>query len=418
MRFFAPLRQLSDRDVTRFTNVDYHDRVALVATVRGEIIGIGRYDRITPTSAEVAFNISDSYQGRGIGSVLLEHLAVIAWEAGVDGVHRRGPAAEPQDDLGLQRGRLRGEPPLRGRRRLARASRSSRPSGPRRSGSPASTAPSRSACARCSSPTRSRSSARAGAPTRSATTSWRTSMAAGFNGAVHAVNREAHGGARAAGPRPRLGDPRRGRPRRRRGARRTRCSTSWPTAPRPGSGPCSSVSAGFAESGPDGEELQSAAPRRRPRGRDAGLGPNSFGVINNDPDGAAQRLARPRAAAAGSARPLRPERGPRHRGARVRGPPRAGHLRVRLRRQPRRRLGQRLHAVLDRRRQHRRGRASTSSRWATRASSRASPGGWRRPSRVIVVKSGVSSYGVPPGHRARHTRVRPRPSTRCCARPG
>src|SRR6476659_5610615 len=83
MRFFAPLRQLSDRDVTRFTNVDYHDRVALVATVRGAIIGIGRYDRITPTSAEVAFNISDSYQGRGIGSVLLEHLAVIAWEAGV-----------------------------------------------------------------------------------------------------------------------------------------------------------------------------------------------------------------------------------------------------------------------------------------------------------------------------------------------
>ena len=84
MRFFAPLRQLSDRDVTRFTNVDYHDRVALVATVRGEIIGIGRYDRITPTSAEVAFNIADSYQGRGIGSVLLEHLAVIAWESGVE----------------------------------------------------------------------------------------------------------------------------------------------------------------------------------------------------------------------------------------------------------------------------------------------------------------------------------------------
>ena len=32
MRFFAPLRQLSDRDVKRFTNVDYVDRVALVAT--------------------------------------------------------------------------------------------------------------------------------------------------------------------------------------------------------------------------------------------------------------------------------------------------------------------------------------------------------------------------------------------------
>ena len=62
MRFFAPLRQLSDRDVERFTHVDYVDRVALVATVRGEIIGIGRYDKVSPTSAEVAFNIADSYQ--------------------------------------------------------------------------------------------------------------------------------------------------------------------------------------------------------------------------------------------------------------------------------------------------------------------------------------------------------------------
>lgn len=84
MRFFAPLRQLSDRDVTRFTNVDYVDRVALVTTVRGEIVGIGRYDRVTPTSAEVAFNISDAYQGRGVGSVMLEHLAVIAHEGGIE----------------------------------------------------------------------------------------------------------------------------------------------------------------------------------------------------------------------------------------------------------------------------------------------------------------------------------------------
>ena len=58
LRFFAPLKQLSDRDLYRFTHVDYEDRVALVATHRGAIIGIGRYDRITPTDAEVAFNVS------------------------------------------------------------------------------------------------------------------------------------------------------------------------------------------------------------------------------------------------------------------------------------------------------------------------------------------------------------------------
>ncbi|MGL5859781.1 MAG: GNAT family N-acetyltransferase, partial [Phycicoccus sp.] len=83
LRFFAPLRVLSDRDVHRFTHVDYVDRVALVATTRDGIIGIGRYDRVDPRSAEVAFNIGDHHQGKGIGSVLLEHLAAIAQDSGI-----------------------------------------------------------------------------------------------------------------------------------------------------------------------------------------------------------------------------------------------------------------------------------------------------------------------------------------------
>ncbi|MGL5852909.1 MAG: GNAT family N-acetyltransferase, partial [Phycicoccus sp.] len=59
------------------------DRVALVATTRDGIIGIGRYDRVDPRSAEVAFNIGDHHQGKGIGSVLLEHLAAIAQDSGI-----------------------------------------------------------------------------------------------------------------------------------------------------------------------------------------------------------------------------------------------------------------------------------------------------------------------------------------------
>ena len=86
LRFFAPIRQLSDKDVHRFTHVDHHARVALVATIREDIAGIGRFDRIDghdgPT-AEVAFNISDTHRGRGLGSVLLEHLAAIGREIGV-----------------------------------------------------------------------------------------------------------------------------------------------------------------------------------------------------------------------------------------------------------------------------------------------------------------------------------------------
>lgn len=84
LRFFAPLRVISDRDIHRFTNVDYVDRVALVAVVRDEIVGIGRFDKVAGGTAEVAFNISDHFQGRGVGSVLLEHLAVIGQERGVE----------------------------------------------------------------------------------------------------------------------------------------------------------------------------------------------------------------------------------------------------------------------------------------------------------------------------------------------
>ncbi|GAB4076524.1 bifunctional acetate--CoA ligase family protein/GNAT family N-acetyltransferase [Nostocoides australiense] len=83
LRFFAPLKELSPRDLHRFTHVDYSDRVALVMMHRDDIIGIGRYDKIDPTTAEVAFNISDHYQGKGIGSVLLEHLADIGRDDGL-----------------------------------------------------------------------------------------------------------------------------------------------------------------------------------------------------------------------------------------------------------------------------------------------------------------------------------------------
>ncbi|GAA5162264.1 GNAT family N-acetyltransferase [Ornithinimicrobium tianjinense] len=85
LRYFAPIKRLSDRDVHRFTHVDYHDRVALVMIINNQLAGIGRYDRLKAGGpvAEVAFNVSDHHQGRGIGSVLLEHLADIGREDGV-----------------------------------------------------------------------------------------------------------------------------------------------------------------------------------------------------------------------------------------------------------------------------------------------------------------------------------------------
>ncbi|HEY6797651.1 MAG TPA: GNAT family N-acetyltransferase [Kineosporiaceae bacterium] len=94
LRFFAPMPRLSERDLHRFTHVDHIDRVAFVATVMGEIVGVGRYDRVDDASAEVAFNISDAHHGRGLGSVLLEHLAAAARE---NGLHRFVAEVLPQN---------------------------------------------------------------------------------------------------------------------------------------------------------------------------------------------------------------------------------------------------------------------------------------------------------------------------------
>lgn len=84
LRFFTYKSKLTAKELRRFTELDYRDRVAFVIT-RGEgIIGIGRYDRLDdPSDAEVAFNVSDAHQGRGVGSILLEHLAVAARENGI-----------------------------------------------------------------------------------------------------------------------------------------------------------------------------------------------------------------------------------------------------------------------------------------------------------------------------------------------
>ena len=83
LRFFAPYPRLSAKDVARFTQVDYIDRVAFIITLGEQMIGVGRYDRLENDQAEVAFLVEDAHQGRGIAQLLLEHLADAARERGI-----------------------------------------------------------------------------------------------------------------------------------------------------------------------------------------------------------------------------------------------------------------------------------------------------------------------------------------------
>jgi acetyl coenzyme A synthetase (ADP forming)-like protein len=84
-RFFSPHPELTPKELDRFTHVDHHDRVALVAQLLGRIVAVGRYDRIDETNAaEVAFVVADEHQGRGLGTLLLEQLAAAARERGIN----------------------------------------------------------------------------------------------------------------------------------------------------------------------------------------------------------------------------------------------------------------------------------------------------------------------------------------------
>ncbi len=80
-RFFTPVSRLTPRMLERFTVVDYVERLALVGVLGGTLIAVARYESL-PTQweggkeAEVAFLVSDEHQGRGIASLLLEHLVV------------------------------------------------------------------------------------------------------------------------------------------------------------------------------------------------------------------------------------------------------------------------------------------------------------------------------------------------------
>jgi acyl-CoA synthetase (NDP forming)/RimJ/RimL family protein N-acetyltransferase len=98
LRFFGPYPRISPRDLERFTTVDHRTRVAFICLLGDEIIAVGRYEGLPGSgkgsgagdggeanvhSAEVAFVARDEHQGRGLGSILLEHLAAAARENGL-----------------------------------------------------------------------------------------------------------------------------------------------------------------------------------------------------------------------------------------------------------------------------------------------------------------------------------------------
>lgn len=85
-RFLAAMTRLSDSMIEYLTDVDHHDHEALLAIdpATGEGTGVARYIRERGTAdAEAAVTVADAWQGRGLGTALLELLADRAREEGV-----------------------------------------------------------------------------------------------------------------------------------------------------------------------------------------------------------------------------------------------------------------------------------------------------------------------------------------------
>jgi RimJ/RimL family protein N-acetyltransferase len=73
-RYFSARPRLSEKDLIHLTQLDYVDRVAFVALLGDELIGVGRYERWGEQPvAEVAFFIDDAHAQRGLASVFLEY---------------------------------------------------------------------------------------------------------------------------------------------------------------------------------------------------------------------------------------------------------------------------------------------------------------------------------------------------------
>ncbi len=89
-RFFSCKADLTDAELRYFTELDFDRHVGLCAVRqqegREEILGVARYvvlDEGGSHRAEMAVAVSDEHQGRGIGTVLLDHLARIALAHGI-----------------------------------------------------------------------------------------------------------------------------------------------------------------------------------------------------------------------------------------------------------------------------------------------------------------------------------------------
>ena len=86
-RFLTDVPELSGSLLRYLTEIDHHDHEAMVAVDEqtGDGVGLARYvcDPERPEVAELALTVTDDWQGKGVGTLLLEVLCARAREEGI-----------------------------------------------------------------------------------------------------------------------------------------------------------------------------------------------------------------------------------------------------------------------------------------------------------------------------------------------
>lgn len=87
-RFLGAVSSPSERLLEQFTNIDYIHEVAFVAVVpddsKERIIGVSRYSTdAAGLNCECAVTVSDEWQNKGLGTLLMRHLIEVAKARGI-----------------------------------------------------------------------------------------------------------------------------------------------------------------------------------------------------------------------------------------------------------------------------------------------------------------------------------------------
>jgi RimJ/RimL family protein N-acetyltransferase len=86
-RFLHPKPHITEDELTFFTDVDHssHEALAAVDPADGSFVGVARYATLGggDTTADLAIEVVDDWQGRGIGTMLVRDLLARAAENGV-----------------------------------------------------------------------------------------------------------------------------------------------------------------------------------------------------------------------------------------------------------------------------------------------------------------------------------------------